>query len=191
MNCQNCQKPATVHLTDLITEASGRKYPVEIHLCVEHAIAAGYLPPLPQPPAMGGAQSAGKAFHPSDPPTAIVPAPAAPMGLSVSRKSPAATPADALTCPACGNTWASFKQTGLIGCPNDYQLFAPKLLPLIQRTQENASQHLGKLPPEHAHTDHARQIAITRLRRELQSALDGEHYEQAAQLRDQLKSLDA
>lgn len=193
MNCQQCPKPATVHLTDLVSDHAGQKYPVEIHLCLAHAVAAGYVPEPPAPTALlappAQPNPAKTTINPTQAPTSIVPAPHAPTGLTVSRKPAAPAAPETLICPHCGNTWTNFKQHGLIGCPHDYEVFAPKLLALIQRAQENASQHLGKLPRHHAHTDHARQIALTRLRRELQAALDAEHYELAAQLRDELKAL--
>ena len=43
MKCQKCAKPAVVHLTEVVTDTSTpgeKKATVEIHLCLDHAVAA-------------------------------------------------------------------------------------------------------------------------------------------------------
>lgn len=98
---------------------------------------------------------------------------------------------DVLACPICGTTWAQFKQTGRMGCSEDYLLFETKLNPLVKRTHENFMQHAGKIPPQLRQTPQGRVVVATRLHRELQHALDVENYEAAARVRDQLKKLEA
>lgn len=92
-------------------------------------------------------------------------------------------------CDVCGMTFKEFRQQGLLGCPNDYDVFAPALEPLLLRAQEGACQHAGKVP-HHADEEHKRASTLLRLRSELQSAVGSEDYERAARLRDQIKELE-
>ena len=94
-------------------------------------------------------------------------------------------------CPVCGLTWGKFRQTGLMGCPHDYEFFEGKLSPLLKRAQEGAAEHVGKVPPGKKTAETERQAALLRLRRELQKAIDVENYEEAAKLRDRLRMLEA
>jgi protein arginine kinase activator len=188
MKCQKCAKPAVVHLTEIITESSAfgqKKTTVEIHLCLDHAVAAGLLTPL-----------AGAASH-----TVSIQALSAKKGAldataAIAPAAPGATDAARAhdrpleTCPVCGMTWGQFRQGGLLGCGHDYDLFAPRLLPLLKRTQEGAGEHVGKIPPRTRREEGDRQVVTLRLRRELQHAIDAENYEHAAQVRDQLRSLE-
>lgn len=176
MKCQKCGRPAVVHLTEIISDAEGKR-PVEIHLCVAHAVEAGIVAAEAEVVAPESADSGL--------PTAIVPAAPGPMGLAVARTEVA--PSD--YCPICGLTWHQFRQTGLMGCPHDYAMFEGKLLPLLKRAQEGATQHAGKVPVKLRQGEPPREVVTLRLRRELQRALDAENYEQAAELRDQLKKL--
>ena len=93
-------------------------------------------------------------------------------------------------CPICGMSWADFKHAGVMGCGHDYDQFAGKLLPLLKRAQEGATQHVGKVPARQKTPDTDRQVTTLRLRRELQKAVEAENYEQAAQLRDKLRTLE-
>ena len=68
--------------------------------------------------------------------------------------------------------------------------FAGKLLSLLKRAQEGASEHVGKVPARKKTADADRQVTTLRLRRELQKAVDAENYEAAAQLRDKLRILE-
>ncbi|MCL2649013.1 MAG: UvrB/UvrC motif-containing protein [Phycisphaerales bacterium] len=205
MKCQKCAKPAIVHLTEVIHEALGVKRAVEMHLCLGHAVEAGLVVPgselLPQvttgkpggkpggkKPEGGGAKKLSGESEAL--PTTMKPASSAPTGgLTVTRGSSQA-PTDPMTCPVCGLTWTQFKQTGLMGCPHDYELFERKLLPLLKRAQEGANEHIGKVPPQKKTRETDRQVASLRLRRELQKAIDAENYEKAARLRDELRTIE-
>lgn len=96
---------------------------------------------------------------------------------------------DKLTCDVCGISFEEFRQSGLLGCPNDYDAFERVLLPLVERAQEGASHHLGKTP-RHAGNDQKKQTVALRLRAELKDAIAREDYERAAALRDQIKEMD-
>ncbi len=98
-------------------------------------------------------------------------------------------PDNELQCEVCGLTFKEFRQKGLLGCPNDYQVFGSALTSLVERSQEGATHHLGKVP-HRAGSDQKKQTAILRLRAELQVAIANEDYEQAAILRDQIKEFE-
>jgi len=187
MKCQKCVKPAIVHLTEVVHDVDTKRA-VEMHLCMSHAVEAGLVMPgaemLPQV-ATGWGKKNAKAL-----PTTIVPTSSTqPSGLTITRGS-SQTSIDPMTCPLCGTTWAQFKQTGLMGCPNDYQLFERKLLPLLKRAQEGASEHIGKVPPQKKTRETDRLVTSLRLKRELQKAVDTENYEKAAKLRDELRTIE-
>ena len=94
-----------------------------------------------------------------------------------------------LVCDVCGMKFSEFRESGLLGCPNDYDVFAESLASFLERAQEGATQHIGKVP--HGSDDvQKRQTAILRLRSELKTAINGEDYERAASLRDQIKELE-
>jgi protein arginine kinase activator len=93
-----------------------------------------------------------------------------------------------LTCPACGIKYMEFRAQGRLGCPHDYAVFRLGLEPLLQRIHR-AIRHLGKAPrhrPELAY-----QAKLVELRQRLQSAVEGEAYEEAARIRDLLRQKEA
>lgn len=90
----------------------------------------------------------------------------------------------AIVCPGCGMSFAEFKRRGRLGCARCYPAFEEKLRPLIRRVQ-GAVQHVGRTA--RAGRRRARgQMAVVRLRVELDAAIAAEDYEQAARLRDEL-----
>lgn len=96
------------------------------------------------------------------------------------------------SCPACGLTWAEFKQSGLLGCEHDYIAFEKELTSIIQRAHEGATHHVGKSPARRRGDDPASKTRaeLSRLRRELAKAVEAEDYERAARLRDQIRQLE-
>lgn len=82
---------------------------------------------------------------------------------------------DVLThCPACGFTLDAFRKTSRFGCPDCYTVFAREL-----ETELPASADAGAPP-----ADERRE-----LEEQLREAISREDYEQAAALRDRLRSL--
>ncbi len=94
-----------------------------------------------------------------------------------------------LSCPKCGQTFREFQLKGQLGCPHDYEAFKRVLSPLLARAHEGATHHIGKVPAT-AGESVKRQAGLMRLRRELQEAVDQEDYEQAANVRDQIQTLE-
>ena len=164
-HCERCNKPATVHMTEI----SGGK-PHDVHLCDACAQQAGYV----------------QQTH--------VPINELLNQFLKTHAQVAETPAT--RCPDCGMSWQEFKDTGLLGCPKDYELFLNQLGGVIERAQNGANHHTGKaLTPVSTATKKVdavklRQAELNRLRKELARAVEDESYERAAQLRDQIRSLE-
>ncbi|MBT3200120.1 MAG: hypothetical protein HN350_09405 [Phycisphaerales bacterium] len=104
-------------------------------------------------------------------------------------QSGVAEPTSELQCDVCGMTFSDFREDGLLGCPNDYDVFEDGLASVIERAQEGATQHIGKVPYR-ADEAQKRQAAILRLRAELKGAVAAEDYEHAAAIRDQIKEIE-
>ncbi len=166
MNCDHCDKPAVVHE---VVIKNGQKR--EIHLCEYHAKMAGVDVP--------GHQPINKVL------TNFVMS----KGASSSSSGTKSGARRRKTC-SCGMTFARFRQEGTMGCPDCYTTFEEQLGPLIERTQGGATHHSGKVPAR-AGGAIDRQRAIQQLLKELDDAVAAEQYERAAQLRDQLVSLES
>ena len=120
-------------------------------------------------------------------------APAEPLVefLTQMAKEPMAdAPGASGACPSCGLTAAELKRTGRLGCSTCYLHFASHLRTLVRRLH-GATQHTGKgfVARELAGTKRTAQIVG--LRRSLQRAIDGEEFERAAGLRDELRRVEA
>jgi protein arginine kinase activator len=91
-------------------------------------------------------------------------------------------------CGTCGSTFARFRKTGLLGCPDCYEAFSKQLDGVIARSQNGASSHTGRVPDRSSAL-----VDLQALRRslieELDRAVASEQYERAASLRDRLHTL--
>ena len=92
-------------------------------------------------------------------------------------------------CAYCGMQLDDFKKSGRLGCPHCYVTFDTHLRTLLRRLH-GGTQHLGKvyLPPDPSES--ARVERLAGLRRKLDRAVESEDFEQAAQLRDQIRTLE-
>ena len=161
MKCENCNNPATVHLTEI---KAGKK--VEKHLCES---CAAQLEGIGNPKGHTPINELLTNF--------------------VMSHSGTAKEQTAAACDNCGITWAEFRQSGLLGCSNDYRVFERELAPLIQRAHEGATHHVGKVPTRRGSTNLAprRKVDGEKLKKDLQRAIEAEDYERAAKLRDQIR----
>jgi protein arginine kinase activator len=91
-------------------------------------------------------------------------------------------------CEACGIKFVEFRNTGRLGCPHDYDSFQEELLPLLDNIH-GETKHVGKTPHRMPKTP-STQVELTKLRMQLQVAIQKEAYEEAAQLRDKIKQLE-
>ncbi len=158
VKCNQCSKPATVHLTHII-EGKFRK----VDLCEECAkgqgmadVADGSLTDLLQQ-VMGG-MSEGTA-----------------MPDEVSMK-----------CPDCGYSLEQLRGTGRMGCPDCYTHFQALIKPSL-KDMHKRTEHTGKVPHRSLQR-HDVLKRINELHEEMQVAVREERYEDAARLRDELNS---
>ncbi len=93
-----------------------------------------------------------------------------------------------LVCPHCGIRYMEFRAQGRLGCPHDYAVFRVGLEPLLRRIHR-ASRHVGKSPRRQV--DQTRHAELLDLRRRLQEAVQAEAFEEAARLRDLLRTKEA
>lgn len=161
MKCDNCNRPATVHMTEV---RNGKH--VEQNLCEQCA-----------------AKQQGIVGKPHMPINEL-------LTKFVMAHSGVPSEQQIVQCDQCGITWAEFRQNGLLGCASDYDHFESDLAPLIQRAHEGATHHIGKTPAGRSSelaTSRRPTADVVRLRKELQRAVEAEDYEKAASLRDQIK----
>ena len=92
-------------------------------------------------------------------------------------------------CSFCGLTFAAFRETGRLGCPHCYETFEAHLRRLLRRVH-GGTKHVGKiyLPPDPTVSEIEKQMEA--LRRRLNRAVEAEDFERAAELRDQIRSLE-
>lgn len=165
MKCQQCEKPATFHITEL----TGGK-PQELHLCEEHARA--YLTETEEEVPSNVANLAGMLAQ----------------QLAVGETAEELARLEQKACPVCGITFLEFRKQGRLGCPNDYSFFLEELEPLVLNIHGD-TQHTGKVP-QRCGGDSKRQTELIRLRREMKEAVGNEDYERASQLRDEIRQIE-
>lgn len=163
LKCDKCGQPATIHLTEIV---GGQKH--EKHLCEDCAAEDGIT-------------------MKSNVPISQLLEDFVLQTTSVPQGEQGAAPD--LTCEVCGETFREFQDSGLLGCPNDYDAFAEALDPLLEKAQDGHTQHVGKVP-HNVGRGQKRQAEILRLRAELNSAVTAENYERAAELRDRIQELE-
>jgi protein arginine kinase activator len=157
---QKCQKCQNP-ATLHITEILGETQYEELHLCEQCANKYLYEPQ--------GKIAAGKA------------------ALEAGRD-----PEDSLfnqhECPSCGIKFVEFRNTGRLGCPHDHQAFREELLPLLENIHGEV-RHCGKVPRRMPQSKEM-ESELTQLRNRLKQAVTKEDYEEAAKLRDKIKTLE-
>ena len=92
-----------------------------------------------------------------------------------------------LKCATCGTTYQTFQKTGMFGCAHCYGEFKKPLEALLMRVHGN-TQHAGRIPGG-VKSDVSIRMNLDRLRQELIRSIADEEYEEAARLRDQIRSL--
>jgi protein arginine kinase activator len=163
LKCDQCDNEATVH--EVIVRNGER---TERHLCEAHARDAGVVRDTPTDSVSSFMQKLSIASQ----------------GISEAGKS-----AGALSCPQCGLSFAKFRAEGLLGCPGCYEAFEDKLAPLLVRAHDGGEHHTGRVP-KRAGAMVERQQRLMVLRKELGDAVAQELYERAADLRDQISTLE-
>jgi len=86
-------------------------------------------------------------------------------------------------CPMCYLTLADFKRIGRFGCSHCVKTFKPHLQNLIKQIHQS-DKHIGRSPTR----GEKRGFEVFKLREQLKRALEKEAYEEAAEIRDKLRS---
>ncbi len=161
--CQRCQqKPAHVHFSKVINGEKSDRYLCDDCAREEGAFHLMLGPQFTVQQVLGGL--IGQA------------------GLPTSRSM-----GSGRTCPACGYTYREFAESGRLGCDRCYEAFKDELSPLILRLHGRA-EHRGKLPRRGAqHLAEVRELE--RLRQQMADAIQREAFEEAAQIRDQIRRM--
>jgi protein arginine kinase activator len=109
--------------------------------------------------------------------------------LAQTGKALAESSASVGPCAFCGMRLENFKKTGRLGCSHCYVTFEPHLRNLLKRLH-GKEQHVGKvyLPPDPSEAERRERLAG--LRRKLDRAVEAEDFEQAARIRDQIRTLE-
>jgi len=173
MKCQQCDKPAVFHITELETGDVR-----ELHLCEDHARA--YLNQAeagsgPEEPAGGGL---------TGPLT---------VGQTADELAVELAVLDKKACGMCGVTFFEFRNQGRLGCPHDYTEFEKELEPLIANIH-GATRHTGRRPERDGSglpEDTGELTGLIGLRRQMQEAIGHEDYERAQQIRDSIRDIEA
>ena len=168
MECERCKKSeATIHLTEIIKDVKS-----ELHLCESCAKEVGLNAKLSN-------------FSLS-----------MPEMLSFLDLSEIDGSADDIHCRSCNHSFLEYGKTGMLGCPDCYDSFRESLAPVITGYHGDG-KHIGKSPRYSADSfketvlarNTGRDSSMDDLKKELETAVTEERYEDAAVLRDRLKVL--
>src|ERR1043165_8034690 len=91
-------------------------------------------------------------------------------------------------CPDCGIKFVDFRNNHRLGCSRDYQVFQAELMPLLENIH-GETRHCGKTPRRYPQTKKT-EAELVQLRQRLKRAIEREDYEEAAKIRDQIKTLE-
>jgi len=173
MTCDICgKKKATVHLTEIVDEQMS-----EMHLCEECARQKS--------------SQMEQQFGLAD----LL------AGLSDTAKPAASKEGDknVLKCSRCALPYEDFRKFGRLGCGECYTSFKEHLTGLLRKIH-GSNKYLGKTPvmyqekPTAALPEGATALlpsdALADLKQQLHSAIAGEDFEKAAQIRDKIRNLE-
>ncbi|QOY37498.1 UvrB/UvrC motif-containing protein [Anaerobacillus isosaccharinicus] len=93
------------------------------------------------------------------------------------------------TCEKCGMTLYQFARAGRFGCAQCYQTFSTKLDPMLRRVHSGNTTHVGKIP-KRIGKDIQLHRKVEKLKQQLQQHISKEEFEEAAKLRDEIRSLE-
>lgn len=164
--CQGChEREATVHFTQIVNDTV-----TTMHLCGRCAAERGIATP-----ASGGGDPLGSML--------------ATLGSTIP-EAPGREPLS--VCADCGATLSDIRASGRLGCASCWTTFARPLRDLVRRVHGSA-QHVGAWYDDPAAGPEASGLRVaherTRLREALREAVEGEAFEDAAELRDRLRAL--
>ena len=101
----------------------------------------------------------------------------------------------ATRCDFCGSSYSDIAKSGHVGCAKCYEIFGDQLLPSIRRIHGNTT-HCGKnsrfgTKKAEKSAEMTKKDKIKALKKELDKAISEQNFEHAAELRDQIKEMEA
>ena len=164
MLCELCkQTQATVHLTEIINDQMS-----ELHLCEACANQKG--------------AQVESHFGLSDLLSGLA-------DFSKTQEPEGGTETSTKACPACGMTYDDFRKVGRLGCAECYTTFKRSLGGLLKRIH-GSPIHVGKSPVRLLKPAKIAKSELMELKRKLEKAIEGEAFEEAARLRDQIRRIE-
>ncbi|HXG48354.1 MAG TPA: UvrB/UvrC motif-containing protein [Methylomirabilota bacterium] len=108
------------------------------------------------------------------------------LGLGASQEMEQAAGGGEVKCPNCGFSQTDFKKAGRFGCSECYVTFNEGLEALL-KSMHKGVKHVGKVPQSLQQT---RDLTdkLKALQKKLEKAVAEEDFEQAAQMRDEIKA---
>ncbi|APH06694.1 UvrB/UvrC motif-containing protein [Bacillus weihaiensis] len=92
-------------------------------------------------------------------------------------------------CSQCKMTLQQFKKVGRFGCSNCYQSFKEYIVPVLRRVHGGNTTHSGKVPKRIGGNIQLRK-KIEELKKQIHQFIEQEEFEQAAKVRDEIRSLE-
>ncbi|WP_108672046.1 UvrB/UvrC motif-containing protein [Peribacillus acanthi] len=169
MICQECKdRPATLHFTKIV---NGEK--TEVHLCEQCAQGKGDTFFF----------NGGSSFSIHDLLAGI---------LNVEpafQKSSTFPSSNEVTCEGCHMSYAQFTKIGRFGCSYCYKSFEKQLDPILKRLHGGNVVHAGKIP-KRTGDDISLRKKLATWKKQLKDLIHQEEFEKAAELRDEIRSLE-
>jgi protein arginine kinase activator len=109
------------------------------------------------------------------------------LGLGASKEMEETNGGVELKCPTCGFTQADFKKSGRLGCSECYNTFAEPLHALL-KSMHKGTRHAGKVP-QNLQKSRDMMDKLRSLQKKLDKAVAAENFEEAAELRDEIKNV--
>jgi protein arginine kinase activator len=171
MICQEChQRPATLHFTKII---NGKK--IEVMICEKCAQEKGEM-------FMG---AGGHGFSINNLLAGLLN-----IESNIQQTKTNSFPMmEEKRCTHCHRSYKEFVHVGKFGCAECYKTFNEQLNPILKRVHSGNTAHIGKIPKRIGGTIHLRK-QILDLKEILKTHIDQEEFEQAAEVRDKVRSLE-
>ncbi|MCR4620498.1 MAG: UvrB/UvrC motif-containing protein [Clostridiales bacterium] len=91
-------------------------------------------------------------------------------------------------CPECGMSWAEVRKDFNLGCPGCYRAFREPIEEYLVKLNGSAI-YAGEAPSDRR-TENRDVYRLIKLKESLKAAIGAEDYEQAARLRDEIRTLE-
>ena len=91
-------------------------------------------------------------------------------------------------CTLCASSFADLKKNGKVGCPQCYKTFGDELRATIHSIHGNV-RHLGRAPSKFRKS-REKENELKALKKQLKEAVSSENFEEAATLRDKIRSME-